>query len=152
MEGPFKVFLEILEGPLTRQSAADKYVIVAGARVCRRHEGNGSLESAANAVAHNSPAELLRDRIAEAGAGGYCRGLHDAGSRFQNERRRRTARASPEPQVFRSFLERFDSHDVTPAERALLWLRLAPALAGGAMLRSQKASPHGKPCFAGRQA
>lgn len=75
MESPFKVFLEILERPLARQSAADEHVIVASARVLRRHEGDGGLEAAANAIAHDRSAKFFGDRISEAGARGCCRRL-----------------------------------------------------------------------------
>ena len=67
LQRPFKVFLELCECPVVGGGTRHQHVVVARTHELGRNEPDGGLQPAADAIAHDRPAELLRHRIAETG-------------------------------------------------------------------------------------
>lgn len=117
LQRPFKVFLEICEGPGKRAGPRDEDIVMVRARLAFAEKADGGAQTPFNAVALDRPAHLLGYRESEP----RCRGFQDLtdagarksnggriwqpGARFQNERGRCAPRAAPYPQEFSSFLE-----------------------------------------------
>ena len=109
LEGSFKVFLEVSKRPLQSRRPRDQHIIMILERPVRCEERDQSAQAPANAISGDGAADRLghgeaEPRAADGPGGGSSR------LRLKHERGRRTARAAPEPQEFRPFLESDQRH------------------------------------------
>lgn len=66
LQRPFKVFLEICEGPGKRVGPRDQDIVVVRARLALAEKADGGTQTPFNAVAFDRPAHLLGYREPEA--------------------------------------------------------------------------------------
>jgi hypothetical protein len=123
----FKLRLEILIGTIGRTGTRNYHVIVAGTQLRRVERAYGGPKAPANAIAHHGIANFLGNRESNTGSLGIVRALR-AGARFNDKRRRGSARATFDAKELGALLEGFESHRARslPMEGcALRQLRLA---------------------------
>jgi hypothetical protein len=109
LEGPFKVFLEVGKRAFEGRRPRNQHIIMILSRLAGRQERDESAQAAADAISDDGPAHGLGDGESEARAIGR---LAFCGARLglEHEGCRRAARAAPDPQEFRPFLESDQSH------------------------------------------
>lgn len=108
LESPFKVFLDLRKSPVPGCNPRNKHIIVAGLSKRGGKKPHSGLETAADTIAIDGPAEFFCDCEPKPRLhGGPIQG---ARARFKHKRGRRKPRAPSNSQKFRSFLERLDRH------------------------------------------
>ena len=121
LEGSFKVFLEVSKRPFESCRPGDQHIIMILERPVRCEKRDQSAQAAANAVSGHGAADGLghgesKPRCVDETGGSSSR------LRFKHKRGRGTARAAPETQKIRPFLESDQRHGRGPAN----WVRSIP--------------------------